>query len=224
MACIGIKISPKLNRIFKSKRRGGKKKKLEDNESVAEEKEEPMDLKKNNFYFSLEVQGKVHGKAGEVVILPSSHPQSNVYSWLYSQEDEECYSEHYPAFSSNSSPSSSSACSSASGYLTSRLSDPSFSPIQEENSFSKRSSSSRAKPPGSILSEPSTESSPNSNNELHYASTDILDVPWKHSGTSRNLALGEPTEYVYLDFSIPASDGWMVTRKPSHWPVRSAYI
>ena len=183
-----------------------------------------MGLKKNNFYFSLEVHGKVHGKAGEVVILPSSHPQSNVYSWLYSQEDEECYSEHYPAFSSNSSPCSSSACSSASGYLTSRLSDPSFSPIQEENSFSKRSSSSRAKPPGSILSEPSTESSPNSNNELHYASTDILAFPWKHSGTSRNLALGEPTEYVYLDFSIPPSEGWMVTRKPSHWPVRSAYI
>ena len=188
-----------------------------------------MDLKKNNFYFSLEVHDKVHGKvngkAGEVVILPSSHPQSNVYSWLYSQEDEECYSEHYPAFFSNSSPSSSSACSSASGYLTSRLSDPSFCPIQEENSFSKRSSSSsRANRLGSILSEPPTESSPNSNNELHYASTDILAFPWKHSGTSRNLALGEPTEYVYLDFSIPASEGWMVTRKPSHWPVRSAYI
>ena len=202
---------------------------------MAEEKEEPMGLKKNNFYFSLEVHGKVNGKAGEVVMLPSSQPQSNVYSWLYSQEDEECYSEHYPAFSSNSSPSSSSACSSASGYLTSRLSDASFSPIQEENSFSKRSSSmstdNRAKPlAGSISSEPSTESSPNSKSELHYASTDILAFPWQQSGsTSRSLARpgpfgGEPTEYVYLDFSTPPSDGWLVTRKPSHWPVRSAYI
>ena len=155
-------------------------------------------------------------------MLPSSRPQSNVYSWLYSQEDEECYSEHYPPLSSsNSSPASSSAYSSTSEYLNSRLSDPSFSPIQEENSFSKRT---REKPAGSILSESSSKSS----SELHYASTDILSFPWHNLHNNKKLAgsgaLGEPTEYVYLDFSIPPSDGWMVTKKASQWPVRSAYI
>ena len=77
---------------------------------------------------------------------------------------------------------------------------------------------------------------------LHYASTDILAFPWDNlhnnlnknnnlhinTGSNKKLArsgaLGEPTEYVYLDFSIPASEGWMVTKKASHWPVRSAYI
>ena len=167
-------------------------------------------------------------------MFPSSRPQFNVYSWLYSQEEEDCYSEHYPALSSssNSSPASSSASSSASEYLTSRLSDPSFSPIQEGNSFSKRSATmstvSRENPPRSILSDASSKSSPfSSGDELHYASTDILTLPWNHnnSGTSRKLARsGAATEFVYLDFSVPYSDGWMVTKKASHWPVRSAYI
>ena len=241
MACIGIKMSPKLNRIFKRKRRGEKK--LEDKERLTEEEGEAIGLRKNNFYFSLEVHhGKVEGKSGEVMMLPSSRAQSNVYSWLFSQEEEDCYSEHYaPLSTSNSSPASSSAYSTTSEYLNSRLSDPSFSPIKEENSFSKRTDS-REKPARSILSEPSSsESAKSSRSELHYASTDILAFPWhknphnnphnnlhNSSGINRNLtgsgALGEPTEYVYLDFSIPASEGWMVTKKASSWPVRSAYI
>ena len=243
MACIGIKMSPKLNRIFKRKRRGEKK--LEDKERLTEEEGEAIGLRKNNFYFSLEVHhGQLEGKSGEVMMLPSSRAQSNVYSWLFSQEEEDCYSEHYaPLSSSISSPVSSSAYSTASEYLNSRLSDPSFSPIQEENSFSKRTDS-REKPARSILSEPSSSESSarSSRGELHYASTDILAFPWDnlynnlnknnnlHNNTgsnnklARSGALGEPTEYVYLDFSIPASEGWMVTKKASHWPVRSAYI
>ena len=188
--------------------------------------------------------------------LPSSRPQSNVYSWLYSQEEEDCYSEHYPALSSSSS-NSSSPYSSASEYITSRLSDSSFSPIQKGNSFSKTSTTavsteSRENPPRSILSETSRsrESSPNSlggelhynqdveiypcqrssNQELHYASTDILALPWhSHNNNggkkSRKFAKsGAATEFVYLDFSVPPSDGWMVTKKALHWPVRSAYM
>ena len=204
---------------------------------MAEEEGEGIGLRKNNFYFSLEVHhGKVHhgevdGKAGEVMMLPS---QYNVYSWLYSQEEEDCYSEHYPALSSsssNSSPASSSPYSTSSEYHTSRLPDSSFSPIQEGNSFSKRittlSTDSRENPPRSILSEASSgESSLNSiGGELHYASTDILALPWNHSSSgssSRKLRAG--SEFVYLDFSVPPSDGWMVTKKASHWPVRSAYM
>ena len=146
---------------------------------------------------------------------------------------------------------------SASEYITSRLSDSSFSPIQEGNSFSKTSTTavsteSRENPPRSILSETSRsrESSPNSlggelhynqdveiypcqrssNQELHYASTDILALPWhSHNNNggkkSRKFARsGAATEFVYLDFSVPPSDGWMVTKKASHWPVRSAYM
>ena len=241
MACIGIKISPKLNRIFKRKRRGETKLKDKKGGLKAEEEGEATGLRsKNNFYFSLEVHhGKVEqGKSGgEVMMLPLSHPHSNVYSWLYSQqEDEECYSEHYPAFDSSSN-SSSSEYSTTSEYFTSRLSDPSFSPIQEENTFSKRTDS-REKPARSILSEASSSESSGNRDELHYASTDILTFPWNNlnnnnnhrnfhnnNGTNRSVALGEPTEYVYLDFSKPASsEGWMVTKKASHWPVRSAYM
>ena len=212
MTCIGIKISPKLNRIFRSKRRG-EKKKLEEKGRETEDEEEVISLRKNNFYYSLEV----HDAA---MVLPSSCSHSNVYSWLFSQDVDECYPEHYPASSSNSSPTLSSAYSSSSD--TSRLSDP-FIPSQEESSFSKRSSNIQ-KLAGSILSGNSSE--PKTRSELHYASTDILSFPWRQNATCQNLERSEtesePTEYVYLDISIPASEGWMLTRKPS--PVRSAYI
>ena len=209
MTCIGIKISPKLNRIFRSKRRG-EKKKLEEKGRKTEDEEEVTSLRKNNFYYSLEV----HDAA---VMLPSSCSHSNVYSWLFSQDVDECYPEHYPASSSNSSPTLSSSYSSSSECFTSRLSDP-FIPSQEENSFPKRSSNIQ-KLAGSILSGNSSE--PKTRSELHYASTDILSFPWRQNAACQNLER-EPTEYVYLDISIPASEGWMRTRKPS--PVRSAYI
>ena len=210
MTCIGIKISPKLNRIFRSKKRG-EKKKLEEKGRKTEDEEEVIGLRKNNFYYSLEV----HDAA---VMLPSSSSHSNVYSWLFSQDVDECYPEHYPASSSNSSPALSSAYSSYSD--TSRLSDP-FIPSQEENSFSNRNSNIQ-KLAGSILSGNSIE--PKTRSELHYASTDILSFPWRQNATCQNRSEteSEPTEYVYLDISSPASEGWMLTRKPS--PVRSAYI
>ena len=216
MTCIGIKISPKLNRIFRSKRRG-EKKKLEEKGRKTEDEEEVIGLRKNNFYYSLEV----HDAA---VMLPSSRSHSNVYSWLFSQDVDECYPEHYPASSSNSSPALSSLYSSSSECFTSRLSDP-FIPSQEENSFSKRSSNIQ-KLAGSILSGNSSEPPPKTRSELHYASTDILSFPWRQNAACQNLERSEterePTEYVYLDISSPASEGWMLTRKPS--PVRSAYI
>ena len=212
MTCIGIKISPKLNRIFRSKRRG-EKKKLEEKGRKTEDEEEVISLRKNNFYYSLEV----HDAA---VMLPSSCSHSNVYSWLFSQDVDECYPEHYPASSSNSSQALSSAYSSSSD--TSRLSDP-IIPSQEENSFSKRSSNIQ-KLAGSILS--GSEPPSKTRRELHYASTDILSFPWRQNAACQNLERSEterePTEYVYLDISSPASEGWMLTRKPS--PVRSAYI
>ena len=212
MTCIGIKISPKLNRIFRSKRRG-EKKKLEEKGRKTEDEEEVIGLRKNNFYYSLEV----HDAA---VMLPSSRSHSNVYSWLFSQDVDECYPEHYPASASNSSQALSSAYSSSSECFTSRLSDP-FIPSQEENSFSKRNSNIQ-KLAGSILS--GSEPPPKIRSELHYASTDILSFPWRQNATCQNLERSEtePTEYVYLDISSPASEGWMRTRKPS--PVRSAYI
>ena len=138
---------------------------------------------------------------------------------------------------------------SASEYITSRLSDSSFSPIQEGNSFSKTSTTavsteSRENPPRSILSETSRsrESSPNSlggelhynqdveiypcqrssNQELHYASTDILALPWhshNNNGGKKTESLPGQEQQLSLSNSTfqshPLTDGWSPRRLPT---------
>jgi len=91
MSCMGVKLSPKLAKMFRSRKKTEKR------------KEEKKRLGEGDFYLHVESQGA----GGQLAWLDRSQGSSysQVYSWLYSQEGEQEEEQYTPSSSSMSSSS-----------------------------------------------------------------------------------------------------------------------
>ena len=211
MACIGFKLSPKLNKIFR------RKKSAEEKDRILQRREEREAGGRGNFYFSLEVRSPLQ-ELDRLARLQTQH--SSVYSWLYGQQQEEDY---YCSSSASSSPS-----------LTARLASlqPEHCSLSSHSQdYTSREEVCARMPefPPSYEEQEASLFCVKEEEGLHYACTNLM-AAWR-SPTKASRSLGSTseegsevaTEYVYLDFGEQQEGSWQITKKPL-CPVKTAFV